>query len=403
MGDLSRVRVAGPLEPYALGFAGELRRQGYTAVSAVFQLQLMAHMSRWLASEGLGLEDLTTDVVARFVAARREAGYTNYYSDRAMVSLMGYLRGLGVAPAAVAAVADTPVEVLLDRYGCYLSVERGLTAGTVEDYVRAVGPFLAGCVAGGELALAQLTAGDVTAFVVARCPRQARGSAKLTVTALRSLLGFLHVDGVVDRSLVGAVPSVASWRLAGLPRGLEPGQVRLLLGSCDRRTVAGRRDFAILNVLVRLGLRAGELAALGLDDVDWHAGELVVNGKARRTERLPLPADVGEAIVAYLRDGRPGGALDRSVFVRVRAPHRGLTSGGVTQVVVSAGRRAGLGAIRSHRLRHTAATQMLQAGAPLSEVSQVLRHRAVQTTAIYAKVDRDALRTLARPWPGTPS
>ncbi|MGI9097327.1 MAG: site-specific integrase [Solirubrobacteraceae bacterium] len=248
-----------------------------------------------------------------------------------------------------------------------------------------------------------MAAADVTAFVVARCPHQSRGAAKMTVTALRSLLGFLHVEGLIAQSLVGAVPSAASWRLSGLPRALEPEQVRRLLDSCDRSARTGRRDLAILTMLVRLGLRAGEVAGLRLEDVDWRAGEVVVVGKGRRAERLPLPVDVGEAITSYLRDGRPSSAQDRSLFVRVKAPHRGLTSGGVTQVVVSAGRRAGLGPIHAHRLRHSAATQMLRAGGSLEEIGQVLRHRAALTTAIYAKVDRDALRELARPWPGARS
>jgi len=173
--------------------------------------------------------------------------------------------------------------------------------------------------------------------------RARRGSAKLTVTALRSLLGFMHVDGLIPRSLVGAVPSAASWRLSGLPRALEPEQVGRLLGSCDRSARAGRRDFAILTILVRLGLRAGEVAGLGLEDIDWRAGELVVVGKGRRAERLPLPVDVGEAVTGYLRDGRPSSAQDRALFVRVRAPHRGMTTGGVTQVVASAARRGGSG------------------------------------------------------------
>jgi site-specific recombinase XerD len=203
--------------------------------------------------------------------------------------------------------------------------------------------------------------------------------------------------------LAGAVPSSASWRLAGLPRALEPWQVQRLLGSCDRRTAAGRRDFAIMTVLARLGLRAGEVAGLELDDLDWRAGEIVVRGKGRRSERLPLPADVGEAIAAYLRQGRPASAQGRAVFVRVKAPHRALTTGGITQVVVSAGRRAGLGQIHAHRLRHSAATAMLRAGSSLEEIGQVLRHRAPLTTAIYAKVDRDALRQIARPWPGARS
>lgn len=298
--------------------------------------------------------------------------------------------------------AATSAERLLERFGEYLTIERGLADGTVVDYVGALRPFL-DAIGTDEEDLRRLAAADVTAFVVARCPCQSRGAAKMTVTALRSLLGFLHVEGLIARSLVGAVPSAASWRLSGLPRALEPEQVRRLLDSCDRSARTGRRDLAILTMLVRLGLRAGEVAGLSLEDVDWRAGELVVVGKGRRAERLPLPVDVGEAITSYLRDGRPASAQDRSLFVRVKAPHRGLTSSGVSQVVVSAGRRAGLGQIHAHRLRHSAATQMLRAGGSLEEIGQVLRHRAALTTAIYAKVDRDALRGLARPWPGARS
>lgn len=407
MRDPSLVLVGGPLEPFAPGFVAELRGLGYKPVSAVFQLQLVAHASRWLEVERLGPEALTPPVVERFIGARRAAGYTNYVTARAMGPLLGYLRGLGVAPVAASKPAETPVEVLLERYGEYLAVERGLTAPTVEGYAHAVRPMLAG-IGGdgdgdGELDLGGLPAVQVTAFVVARCPGQSRGAAKMTVTALRSLLAFLHVQGLIGRSLVGAVPSAASWRLSGLPRALGPEQVRGLLDSCDQGTRTGRRDFAILTFLVRLGLRAGEVAGLQLGAIDWRAGELVVVGKGRRSERLPLPVDVGEAVTSYLRDGRPGTAQDRSLFVRVKAPHRGLTTGGITQVVVSAAKRSGLGQIHAHRLRHTAATEMLRAGAPLAEIGQVLRHRQALTTAIYAKVDHQALRQLARPWPGARS
>jgi len=225
------------------------------------------------------------------------------------------------------------------------------------------------------------------------------GSAKLIVSALRSLLGWLHVTAQVPVSLVTAVPSVAGWRLSGLPKGLEPGQLRALLGSCDRRTATGRRDYAIMLLLSRLGLRAGEVARLGLADIDWRAGEIAVVGKGNRAERLPLPADVGAAIAGYLRHGRPATAQGRSVFVRVRAPHQALTTSGVTMAVFDAAQRAGLGKMHAHRLRHTAATAMLRAGAGLGEVGQVLRHRSPLSTAIYAKVDRDALGVLARPWP----
>jgi site-specific recombinase XerD len=225
------------------------------------------------------------------------------------------------------------------------------------------------------LDLADLTAADVIAFVVRRCPQQGQSAAKLTVTALRSLLGFLHVDGTIVQSLAAAVPSVAGRRLSGLPKGLDPDQVRRLLASCDSRTPNGCRDLAVLTILVRLGLRADEVARLALDDIDWRAGEIIVHGKANCTDRLPLPTDVGEAVVAYLRCGRPASARGRTVFVRIKAPHRSLSSSGVTQIVAAAARRAGLGQIHAHRLRHTAATQMLRAGASLPEIGQLLRHR----------------------------
>jgi site-specific recombinase XerD len=400
MHDPSRVRVLGPLEVFASGFAAELARLGYRRVPIVFQLQLMAHASRWLRREGLGVDELTSEVVERFLAERRAAGYTNYVTGRAMAPLLGYLRGLGIAPAASPRLAAGAVEVLLADYREYLAVERGLTADTIEGYVLAVRPFLDGRLRDGdELDLAGLSAADVVAFVVARCPAQSRGAAKMTVTALRSLLGFLHLRGLIAGPLAEAVPSTASWRLSGLPRALEPEQLDALLSSCDRASPGGRRDYAVLVMLARLGLRAGEVAALKLEHVDWRAGELVIVGKGRRAERLPLPADVGEAIVAYLRDGRPATAQDRSLFVRVRAPHQGLTTGGITQIVFAAAGRGGIGPIHAHRLRHTAATAMLRAGASLEEIGQVLRHRQALTTAIYAKVDRDALRQLARPWP----
>jgi integrase/recombinase XerD len=229
------------------------------------------------------------------------------------------------------------------------------------------------------------------------------GSAKLIVCALRSLLRWLHLTGQMPASLASAVPPVAGWRLSGMPKGLEAGELRRLLASCDRRTRAGRRDYAVMLLLSRLGLRAGEVAGLGLDDIDWRRGELTIRGKGNRAERLPLPADVGAAIAAYLRRGRPATAGGRSVFVRVHAPHRALTTGGVTMIVFDAAQRAGLGRLHAHRLRHTAATAMLHAGSPLPEVGQVLRHSSMLTTAIYAKVDRSALAVLARPWPAGPA
>ena len=255
-----------------------------------------------------------------------------------------------------------------------MTVERGLSAGTVRGYVDIVRPFVESRVTStGEVELWELSPADVLGFLLAETGRRSRKSSKLLVSALRSLLGFWHVQGLIGRPLAGAVPSVAGWRLAGLPRALDARQVRALLDSCDRSTVAGKRDFAILTLLVRLGMRRGEVAALTLDDIDWRAGEIVVHGKGARVERLPLPADVGEAIAVYLRDARPAGFSGREVFVRIKAPRQPLTAGGITQVVVSASKRAGLGEVTAHRLRHTAATELLRQGAPLQEIGELLQ------------------------------
>jgi len=402
MTDLSRVRVTGPLAPFAAGFAAELVAEGYTSQPAALQLRLMAHVSRWLMAEGKDGSALNAAMVEAFAISRRAAGYSTHVVGGSLRPLLAYLRGLGVVAVQEVLAPEGPVEVVLARYRRYLLVERGLNAVTARVYVGAVRPFLAGRVLPDGLGvdLGSLGAADVTAFVVARCPAQPRGAAQQTVTALRSLLVWLHVEGEIGRPLAAAVPAVAGWRLAGLPRGLEPDQVQRLLRACDLGTSTGRRDFAIVTMLVRLGVRAGEVAALTLDDVDWCAGQITVRGKGNRCERLPLPADVGEAIAAYLQDGRPARAQDRALFVRVKAPLSALSSTAITSVVLSAARRAGLGEIRAHRLRHTAASEMLRAGGSLPEIGQLLRHRHVLTTAIYAKVDREALREIARPWPG---
>jgi integrase/recombinase XerD len=397
MTELLGVRVGGPLEPFVDGFAGVLGEAGYLPGAAALQLRLLAHLSRWLEKERLSPGALSDAELNRF---RREhvAGYASLRGVEGMVPLLKYLRALGLVPAATTPVLTAP-EALLERYRQYLTVERGLTRESARGYLDIVRPFVDSRVnASGELEFLDLQAGDVLGFVLAENGRLSRRSAKSLVSALRSLLGFLHVHGLIARPLASGVPSVAGWRLAGLPRALSVEQVQALLNSCDLSSVAGRRDFAILTMLSRLGVRRGEVAALTLDDIDWHAGELVISGKGNRVERLPLPVDVGEAIAAYLREGRPSFS-GREVFVRVKAPRAALTPGGVTQVVVSASKRAGIGEVTAHRLRHTAATELLAQGAPLAEIGELLRHRSVLTTAIYAKVDHGRLADLARPWP----
>jgi len=395
-------RIAEPLAAYGEGLRAELERLGYTPLTAAAQVRLVAHLSRWMVERDLTVSALTPATVDAYFRDRRAAGYVNEVSPRALRPLLDYLRGLGVLAPPVPIAATSPVEMLLERYRDHLTVQRGLAATTVELNVHLVRPFLAARAEehSGRLELEDLTAVEVNAFVVAQS-RQRPRSVKRIVTALRSLLGFLHMDGVIDGRVATAVPSPAGWTLAAIPQALGADQVAALIASCDRDTATGRRDAAILTVTARLGLRAGEVAGLRLDDIDWRLGEITVRGKGNRHDRLPLPADVGAVLVDYLRDGRPTGALDRAVFIRAQAPHRALTSGGVIQVVVVAGRRTGIGVIGAHRLRHSAATAMLAAGSSLQEIGQVLRHARPATTAIYAKVDLDALRTVARTWPQT--
>jgi len=398
----SRVSVTGPFAAFREGFLRSLLKWGYTLESAANQLHLMAHLSRWLAGESLDVQTLSENDLQRYFQLRRHAGYTHCVSRKAMLPMLTYLRAVGVTLAASSGVSGGPVDFAIDQYRDYLVHERGLAPLTIHNYINAVRPFLVSELLrdGDKIDWESLNAAKVTAFVVARTPNQSRSLASTTVTALRSFLGYLYADGLIKQQLTAAVPMVAGWRLAALPKTLQPREVQALLEACDRRTRMGRRDFAILTILVRLGLRASEVAGLRLDDIDWHAGSILIRGKGNQIEPLPLPQDVGGAVVAYLRRARPATAADRSVFVRIRAPHRRLSSIAVSGIVVAAARRAGLGDIRAHLLRHTVASQLLRAGAPLPEIGQLLRHRHISTTAVYAKVDRDALRSIARPWLG---
>ena len=400
MGRGSGVGMAGPLAAFAAGFSAELVRLGYRPGSAAAQLQLMAEASAWLAGQDLQPCDLSEARVAQLMSARRAAGRSRLLSVRAIVPLLGYLRGLGVVPPPVVAGSLTASDELLERYSAYLRERRGLSPSTVRNYLGVARAFLAWReTAVGGLALGELDGAAVIEFVLGEAGRCSVGSAKCMVTRLRAFLRFLHVDGEIDRELAGVVPSVASWRLAGLVKALDARSVARLLSSCDRRTRVGRRDFAVLTLLSRLGLRAGEVAALRLADIDWRSGEVLVRGKGSRRERLPLPSDVGEALAGWLSRGRPR-CDSVLVFTRVRAPHGGISAGGVSQIVRRACQRAGLPIVSAHRLRHTAATEMLRAGGSLTEVGQVLRHRSRDVTSIYAKVDRLALGAVVAPWPG---
>jgi integrase/recombinase XerD len=390
--------VSGSLASYAAGFEGWLRSRAYSPSAAAGRLRQFDQVSRWLEREGLGAAELTAEQAGRFVAARRAAGRVTWISPRSMALLLGYLRELGVAPVPAPALAQGALEELLADYRRYLRVERGLSEHTVLDaYGPAARLFLAGREGPDGLGLERLCAADVSSFLARECPGRSVTGARDLACALRSLLRYLHLAGLIEAPLAWVVPSVADLRDRTLPRGLDTRAVNRLLASCDRRTLAGRRDYAILLLLARLGLRAGEVAGLQLGDVDWRRGELLIRGKGGRQDVLPPPADVGEALVSYLR--RRPRCPCRAVFLRVTAPRQKLDRSTIGWVVRAACDRAGLPRSGAHRLRHTAATQMLRAGASLPEVGQVLRHREQKTTAIYAKVDRTALRALARPWP----
>jgi integrase/recombinase XerD len=292
---------------------------------------------------------------------------------------------------------DDDSAVLLAEFRAWLDRERGLSPVSVRCYSKQAKYFLAAV--GGPAAVSGLDAGKVTAFMVDYSKDRNGWSAKAMVTSLRAFLRFAHATGRTAVPLAGAVPAVASWRLSALPRGLSQAEIGRLLAGCDRETAAGLRDYAVLSLLARLGLRGAEAAGLRLDDIDWRAGEIAVTGKGSRTERLPLPAPAGEALAAWLTDGRPR-CGSRAVFVTVRRPYRQLTPEAVRAVMGRACDRAGLERRGSHRFRHALATEMLRAGASLPEIGQVLRHRSMLSTSVYAKVDQDALRPLARPWPG---
>ncbi len=392
--------ASGPLAPYAAGYGSWLAARGYSRWTVSHRLWQLDLLSRWLEREGLSLGELTAERVREFLAARRAAGYSSWLSERSTALPLEYLRELGVVPAEVAAMAmEDPLERLLVDYGRYLLDERGLTEHTVfARYVPAARLFLASRVGSDVSALARLSGGDVSLFMAAECPKRSVSAAR-DLTPLRSFLRYLYLTGRVPTALVWAVPTIADLRDSSLPRGLERSVVKRLLSSCDRRRTVGRRDYAILLLLFRLGLRAGEVAAITLDDIDWRSGELLVrNGKGRREERLPLPADAGEAIVSYLKRRPQTG--ERALFLRVLAPAGAIRGSAVSAVVRLACKRAGLSpSVGSHALRHTAAIEMLRAGATLVEIGEVLRHREPRTTARYAKVDRKTLRRLARPWP----
>lgn len=395
---LSRVRPGdGPLEPFRDGFRTFLIDEGYAPMSIQLRLALLSDVSRWMAERGLAPSELA-GVGDEFFAERRRR-YTWLKSTRSLAPLWRYLESISVVCAQAPSVPRNEVEELVERYRCYLQRQRGLAAGTVELYLREARRLAGGWWAGGEVHVEELDAAGIIALVRREAASSGQAKTETIVCVLRSFLRFLHAVGVIERPLAGAVPSLADRSREVIPRYLHPEVPAALFSSCDLATVAGRRDLAVLRLLSRLGLRAGEIAAMCLDDLDWEAGEIVIAGKSRRRERMPLPCEVGEAIVAYVLDGRAR-SQQRAVFLGLDAPHEPLSRAGIKSIVYRCCDRAGLERVGPHRLRHTVATETLRAGGSLIEVAQLLRHRDLLTTSTYAKVDHASLRKLALPWPG---
>ena len=389
----------GPLAAYAAGYRGELERCGFSPRSVRDRMEVAGQLDRWLADEGLSAADLAVARAGQFFMALRAAGQRRVPAMQTLVPLFAYLRDQQVLPPEQAAA---PAEELLVSYGRYLALERGVAPLTVLRYERMARRFLAGRVsrAGGQTGAEDLCGAEVIAYLAGCCSRlRTTGSAKREAADLRSLLRFLYLKGITDTDLGTAMPPVAGWRDTLLPATMSAADVTALLGACDRSRPSGLRDLAILTLQARLGLRSGEVAALQVGDIDWRAGEIVVRGKGHCQDRLPLTVEAGEAIAGYLRDGRPRSRCPR-VILTLYAPYRGIHPSSITQVVYRACLRAGLPRVGGHRLRHALASEMLRQGSDLVEISQVLRHRDLATTSVYAKVDRAALRTVARPWPG---
>lgn len=381
--------VAGPLAGFELAFRAELDRLGYAPSTIKTVMATMGRLSAWMQREDIApgqLSPAVLDALPRHLTGTRP--------------VVRFLRGCGAVPPVTCVQDASPVEVVVARFSSWLAVERALSSATVRCYSDRARTFLTQLGEPLERRLCSLEAEHVTMFIVGHCARVGCADAKLMVTALRALLRFLHVSGDVPRGLADAVPGVAGWRQASLPRGLDTAQVtQLLEHGCDRATATGRRDYAMLMLVAQLGLRIGEVASLGLDDLDWAAGEVVIHGKAARTDRLPLPVAAGEALAQYLTQARPR-CGSTAVFITMCAPYGRISARVVRQAMYRACDRAGLPQVGPHRLRHALACEVLRAGGSLAEVGQLLRHQGTATTSVYAKVDEGALAALVRPWPG---
>ena len=391
----------GPLVAHIDSFTALLSEQGYSQSSAHLQTRLVADFSRWLKRNKVAVHEITLEHTKRYLRCRARHLRPRRDDAAALIRLLNLLRQQGVNTKQEVQTKATEVEQLVEEFVLFLRQERALATATVVNYSAFALQFLTERFGAGQVQLGNLCATDVIAFVQRQAACLHLKRAKLMTTSLRSFLRYMRYRGDIKVD-PAAVPAVANWSMASIPRSISPEHAKQVLAHCNRQTAAGKRDYAILLLLARLGLRAGEIAALTLDDIDWEVGYMQVHGKGGRVCQLPLPVDVGEAIAAYLQQGRPRSS-SRSLFLYAKAPIRGFKNNGEVSLIVShAFDRAGIDSPRkgAHQFRHALATRMLCQGASLSEIGEVLRHRSPDTTRIYAKVDLDSLRTLALPWPG---
>jgi site-specific recombinase XerD len=398
---LQRLRF-GPLGDHIDTFAQVLSAQGYARSTAKVKIREVAGLSRWLHRRRLGAEALDEQSVSEFLRYWCRRGLCRRGTAHTLQGLLKHLRSTGVSRLLASEIEDSAFHAIERDFARYLTHERGLTQATLDNYLPTARAFLSACFGNGPLALNKLDPQNITRFMLGHAHKVSPKRAQLMASGLRSFFRFLYGRGEIARNLATSVPRVANWRLSELPKFLEPEHVERLLKACRQDTPSGQRDYAILLLLARLGLRAGEVVHLEMDDIDWEKGEISVRGKSVRHDGLPIPQDVGKALARYLRQGRPR-CPSRRVFLRMKAPRQGFTSSvAICDVVRRALARAGLSPTRkgSHLLRHGLATRMLRGGATLAEIGEILRHQLPSTTEIYAKVDVAALRTLALPWKG---
>jgi site-specific recombinase XerD len=391
-------RRPGRLGPFVDGYMDWLSEAGYTPKTVQWMLRDLSRLGRWMDARDVAIGGLTMAGVESFLADWPADGAGRVPTVRTLRALLTFLSQVDVM-GAEDPKALSPVEGLVVDYRAWLVVDRGLAEPTVVRYETLARRFLTARVtADDRLGVACLDGAVVSQFLLADCDRVCLGSSKGRFAELRSLLRFLHLRGLTTRSLAESIPGVAGWRETTIPATMPQADIEALLASCDPAMLDGARNRAMLMLLARLGVRSIEIARLRLDDLDWRAGDLLVRGKAGRDDRLPLPTDVGDALAGYL--ALRGAHRSRSVFLTLKAPTRPIRADLIGDVVNRHCRLAGVPHVGPHRLRHTLATRMLAEGAALADISQVLRHSDLATTAIYAKVDLGRLRQVARTWPG---